>query len=383
MARRVVDVVVGTRPETIKLAPVVHALGALGIGVRLVLTGQHREMVDDLLGPLGLADVETVRLAVMTPRQRLTPLASRLLLALDDHLGGSPAELLIVQGDTTSAMAAALAAFHAGVPVAHVEAGLRSGRLDDPFPEEMNRQMIARLATWHFCPTVGAAANLAREGVGSNRVMVTGNTSIDTLHWVRGRGLGRSAFGERREGRTRVLVTLHRRESQGETMRELATTLVELVGELDLEVVLPLHPSPAVREALVPTLGRCAAVRLVEPLAYVDFVATLAAADVVVTDSGGVQEEAPALNTPVLVVRETTERPEALAAGCARLVGTRPEGLRGHLRSLVHHPDARRAMTERGSPFGDGRAAGRIAARLVADRPALVPGRTDALVEVG
>lgn len=368
----VIDVAVGTRPEIIKLAPVLHELRSRGARPRLLLTGQHREMVHDLIGTLDLAGVETIRLEVMQPRQRLNGLASRLLAALGEHFQRSPPVLLFVQGDTTSAMCGALAAFHERIPVAHVEAGLRSGHVDDPFPEEMNRQLISRLASWHFCPTEGSAENLAREHIDMAKVLVTGNTSIDTLQWIRAQGLGSTAFPPHREGRTRVLVTLHRRENQGAPMCEMATALASLSRELDVDVVLPLHPSPAVRDVLIPVLSEAPSIRLTNPLDYLDFVATMADAHIVVTDSGGVQEEAPAVATAALVVRRTTERPEAVASGCARLIGVSARALSQHLRELVECPSVRSEMTRNGSPFGDGHAARRIVDRVLSDRPELV-----------
>lgn len=364
--------IVGTRPEAIKLAPVIHELRSRGASPRLILTGQHRELVDNLIRTLELDDIEAVQLDVMRPRQSLSGLASRVLEALDTYFAHSAPTVVIVQGDTTSAMCASLAAFHEKIPVAHVEAGLRSGRIDNPFPEELNREFITRLARWHFCPTKHSAENLTREHVKSENIVVTGNTSIDTLKWVRERGLGTSAFRPRRDGWCRVLVTLHRRENQGAPMREMASALVELAEELRLDVVLPLHPSPAVREVLVPILADSLFVQITEALNYVDFVATMADADVIVTDSGGVQEEAPAVATAALVMRETTERPEAVTSGCARLVGVSAAALRMNLDELVKNPETRIAMTRNGSPFGDGHAAERIVERLVSDEPFLI-----------
>ncbi len=371
----VVDIVVGTRPEAIKLAPVAHELARRGTSVRLVFTGQHRELVEDLLGPLGLEDLPRVDLRVMAPGQRLNGLAARLVARLGDHLEKAPPALVLVQGDTTSALCAALCAFHERIPVGHVEAGLRTGRLDSPFPEEANRQLVSRLASWHFCPTERAVVNLLAEGVDPVLVLHTGNTVIDTLLAVTGRGLGRSAFPARAHEGQKVLVTLHRREHHGEVLASLAAALVNVAERRGLELVVPLHPHPAVREAMAEILGSSARVTVTGPLGYLDFVATLGEADVVVTDSGGVQEEAPALGVPVLVVRETTERPEAIEAGCARLVGTDPKALESHLEQLVADPALRAAMTRRGSPFGDGHAAERIVGRLLGDVAGLVRAR--------
>ena len=364
-----VDVVAGTRPEIIKLAPVIHELRSRGASPRLLLTGQHRELVNNLLETLELQDIETIRFDIMQPRQGLSGLASRILEVLGSHFSQLPAPVIvIVQGDTTSAMCASLAAFHEKIPVAHVEAGLRSGQIDNPFPEELNRELITKIARWHFCPTQHAADNLIRERVNVAHIAITGNTSIDTLQWIQERGLGVSAFQPCCHRNCRVLVTLHRRENQGMPMREIATALVDLAERLDLDVVLPIHPNPEVRDVLVPILSHSAFIRITDALNYADFVATMADADVVVTDSGGVQEEAPAVSTATLVVRETTERPEAVVSGCARLIGVTSIALRNNLEELVMNPDIRIAMTQNGSPFGDGHAAERIVERLISDQ---------------
>jgi UDP-N-acetylglucosamine 2-epimerase (non-hydrolysing) len=357
-----VTVVVGTRPELIKLAPVIRALERHGGDIRLVLTGQHREMVRALLAPLGLTP--HADLGVMTPRQSLNDLSARLLSGMASELTEHPPLAVIVQGDTTTAMCAAVAAFHNQVPIAHVEAGLRSHNVDNPFPEEMNRQVVSRLTRWHFAPTVIAAANLVAEGVEDANVYVTGNTVIDNLAWVMQQGLGESAFDHALSGRTRVLVTLHRRENHGAIMHSSALAIAQLVRRHDLDVVFPIHRSPAVRDIVVPALSSVSNVRLVEPLEYFDFIATMAASDLIVTDSGGVQEEAPWLGKPVLVLRDTTERPEAIDAGVARLVGTDPAALEAAVSELCEDPAAYASMARRVSPYGDGFAAERIAERF-------------------
>jgi UDP-N-acetylglucosamine 2-epimerase (non-hydrolysing) len=365
-----VDIVIGTRPEVIKLAPVVRELRRCGVTTRIVLTGQHEELVESMLGPLDLADVPTAHLQVMRPGQGLNALAAQLLSQLDALYDVTTPSLVLVQGDTTSALCAALAAFHRGVAIGHVEAGLRSHNMTNPFPEEMNRVVLSRLASWHFCPTARAARDLAYEGVRPESVEVTGNTGIDTLVRLADSGSGNSAFDADDPG-VKVLVTLHRRESQGERMRALGQVMADVAAELALHVVLPIHPNPCVREALLGAFDGSPWVRIIEPLGYLDFVATLRAADIVVTDSGGVQEEAPSLNTATLVVRDTTERPEAVEVGASRLIGTDPEDLRRHLHELAVSPAARLAMTGHGNPYGDGHAAERIVARLLADRPEL------------
>jgi UDP-N-acetylglucosamine 2-epimerase (non-hydrolysing) len=359
-------VLLGTRPEAIKLAPLVRVLRATGARVRVVASGQHRELVNNLLPALGItvdADFEAMREA-----QSLPGLTNRILDAVTDELTGHRPEVLVVQGDTTTAMAGALAAFYARIPVAHVEAGLRSRGLAEPFPEEANRQLVARLARWHFAPTTGARDALLAEGIDRSAIEVTGNTVIDNLLWVRDRGLGTAAFddvpGPRRR---RVLLTLHRRENHGPAMAGLAAAVGRLATRYNLDVVFPVHPNPAVRASVLPALAAHPRVRLVDPLPYLDFTATLAAADLVLTDSGGVQEEAPTLGKPVLVLRNTTERPEAIAAGCARLVGTDPAELEAAAAAVLTDERLYRRMSAPASPFGDGRAAARIADRLSRD----------------
>jgi UDP-N-acetylglucosamine 2-epimerase (non-hydrolysing) len=365
MTGDVVDVVIGTRPEAIKLAPVAHELARRGVATRLVITGQHDELVDSLLDSLCLREFNHTNFRVMRPGQPLNFLAARLLKAFEAHLETAPPSIVLVQGDTTSAFVAALAAFHKAIPVGHVEAGLRSGKPSDPFPEEMNRTLISRIARWHFCPTASAANNLVAEGIEPANVMTTGNTVIDALQWIRGQSAGSSAFAS--HSGCKVLVTMHRRENQGLPMFLLADALATLADELKLNVVLPMHPSPAVRSVIEPAASRSRRILLMEPLGYVDFVATLADASIVITDSGGVLEEAAALGTAALVVRNSTERPEAVWAGVARLIGTNPRELGFHLRELVLDNAARTRMASAANPFGDGRAAVRIVDRLVAD----------------
>lgn len=361
-----VAIVIGTRPEAIKLAPVCRALGARGIEVAVVLTGQHRELVDDLLVPLEITKYVHADLEVMKPRQDLSGLASSLFERLGSYLAKTQPDAIVVQGDTTSALCGAIAGFHERIPVAHVEAGLRSGNLADPFPEELNRQLITRAARWQFAPTANASENLKREDVDPEHVHVVGNTVVDSLQWVLRRGIGRSAFSPTPNS-TKILVTLHRRETRGAALRALAESIGRLAQEHDAEVVFPVHPSPDVRDAIVPVLGDASRVRLREPLGYFDFLASLAEADLAISDSGGVQEEAPTLGTPVLIVRETTERSEAIAAGCAILVGTDPDRVGTVAADLLADPERRAMMSNLANPFGDGRAAERIADQMLVD----------------
>ncbi|MFG2118623.1 non-hydrolyzing UDP-N-acetylglucosamine 2-epimerase [Streptomyces sp. NPDC048710] len=361
--------VLGTRPEAIKLAPVARAMAdSEQFEPIVVTTGQHREMLHQMLGLL-CVDVR-IALDVMRSRQQLSELTARLVGELGEAMREQRPDLIVVQGDTTTALAGALAAFYEKIPVAHVEAGLRTGVIDNPFPEELNRSLIGRMARWHFAPTARAARHLIDEGVPAEQVFTTGNTVIDNLLWVLAEGTGTSAF---RTGARRVLVTLHRRENQGERMRGMGRALTRLAGRGDVEIVLPLHKSPAVRDALLPELDGHAGISLVEPLDYLDFAATLAECDLVLTDSGGIQEEAPSLSKPALVLRTTTERPEAVEAGAARLIGTDPDAIVTWAERLLDDPVEYRRMATAGNPFGDGQAAGRVLAQLAEDFAAEVP----------
>ncbi|MFK8908090.1 non-hydrolyzing UDP-N-acetylglucosamine 2-epimerase [Streptomyces sp. YS-3] len=369
--------VLGTRPEAIKLAPLARALAAgTEFEPVVVTTGQHREMLHQMLGLLGV-DVRYA-LDVMRNRQQLSDLTSRLVEGLGQLLRRERPDLVVVQGDTTTALAGALAAFYERVPVAHVEAGLRTGVLDNPFPEELNRSLIGRIARWHFAPTERAARHLRAEGVPTGQIFTTGNTVIDNLQWALAEGIGSCAF---RTARRRILVTLHRRENQGPRMRAMGRALGRLAERGDVEIVIPLHKSPAVRDALLPLTGR-AGITLVEPLDYPDFTATLAGCDLVLTDSGGIQEEAPSLGKPALVLRTTTERPEAVEAGAARLIGTDPEMIVGATAALLDDPEAYRRMATAGNPYGDGGATARIVAQLGEDFAAEVPCAAEPLLPV-
>ncbi|MEU0070257.1 UDP-N-acetylglucosamine 2-epimerase (non-hydrolyzing) [Streptomyces sp. NPDC006332] len=361
--------VLGTRPEAIKLAPVARAMAtAAQFEPIVVTTGQHREMLHQMLDLLGVD--ARIALDVMRRRQQLSDLTARLVQELGQAIREQRPDLVVVQGDTTTALAGALAAFYEKIPVAHVEAGLRTGVMDNPFPEELNRCLISRMTRWHFAPTSAAARHLTDEGIAPEQVFTTGNTVIDNLLWVLAEGTGSSAF---RTGAKRVLVTLHRRENQGERMRGMGRALTRLAARGDVEIVLPLHKSPAVRDVLLPELDGHEGIRLVEPLGYLDFAATLAECDLVLTDSGGIQEEAPSLSKPTLVLRTTTERPEAVEAGAARLVGTDPEAILTWAQKLLDDPVEYKRMATAGNPFGDGMATARILAQLAEDFAADVP----------
>jgi len=357
-----VTVIAGTRPEIVKLAPVVRALNG-PTRARLVLSGQHQDMVAELTDELDLHP--DAQLGVMRERQTLNSLAARLIESISADLTAHRPDAVVVQGDTTTALCGALAAFHESIPVAHVEAGLRTDNPGNPFPEEANRRLISDLASWHFAPTQRAADRLVAERHDPGSIEITGNTVIDSLLWIQSNGAGVSAF--RGPPGRRVLVTLHRRETQGAEMLDLTAGLAEIASALRLELVLPLHRSPSVRESISACLADNPFARLIEPLPYRDFVATLADAAIAVTDSGGVVEEATALGVPTLIARKVTERSEAVDANCAQLLGTSPAVIVEGVRDLLANLDTRTAMARRTNPFGDGRAALRIRDRLVGD----------------
>jgi UDP-N-acetylglucosamine 2-epimerase (non-hydrolysing) len=357
-------IVLGTRPESIKLAPVIAALRNCNVPTRICATAQHRELLDRALGPELMPDVD---LNLMRHGCSLTALTARMTATLDRIFAAEDPNRVVVQGDTATALAAAQAAYFRGIPVAHVEAGLRTGDLGAPHPEEGNRRMIGAIADLHFAPTAGAAAALRREGVSARRIHITGNTDVDALHDIRAR-LGRDPelAGAAREvidrcaGKRLILVTCHRRESFA-AAPEIAAAIRALANRPDVMIALPLHPNPAIRRPLEKALRGQANVELLEPLGFAPFVSLLAAAHFVLTDSGGVQEEAPVLGTPVLVMRDVTERPEGVAAGTARLVGTRAQRIVSEACLLLDNPAAHARMARVHSPYGDGRAAERIA----------------------
>ena len=359
-----VMVIYGTRPEAIKLAPVIRAIGASPrLHPVVTLTGQHRTIVEQVNSMFGIHpdhDLDVIR-----PRQSLPGLTARVLERLSPALQQERPDAVVVQGDTTSAFAGALAAFYEHVPVVHVEAGLRTGDLYSPFPEEANRRLTGQIAALHLAPTPASEGNLLRDGIPSQRVMVTGNTVIDALLWtVQQRVPYRDPVLEAIDSTEApvLLVTSHRRESWGERMQDVASAVAGLARKHpDLIVVLPLHPNPIVREALEPVLHGLDNVMLVEPMGYGAFARLLQRSSIVLTDSGGIQEEAPSLGKPVLVTRDTTERPEAVSAGTARLVGTDPDRVYSEVDRLLTCPRAYKTMAKAVNPYGDGRAAQRTA----------------------
>lgn len=363
--------VFGTRPEAIKMAPVVAALRGRGtMDVRVAVTAQHRAMLDQVLAIFGI--VPDVDLDLMQAGQSLDALAARILTGFGATLDAERPDRILVHGDTLTTMAATLAAYFRRIPVAHVEAGLRSGDLLSPWPEEGNRRVTGAIADLHFAPTPQAAAALRAENVPDAAIHVTGNTVIDALLAMRDRlarqpalAAGLDPLAARFAGKRIVAVTSHRRENWGQGMARAAAALARVADRADTAVIFPVHPNPQVRAAMAPLAGH-PNVALIDPLDYPHFVRLMQMADVMLTDSGGVQEEAPGLGTPVLVMRDTTERPEGIAAGTAKLVGTDPDRIVNHIFALLDDDDAHAAMARSHNPYGDGRAAQRIA-RIVED----------------
>ncbi len=359
-------VVFGTRPEAIKMAPVVQALSRREmIRCQVAVTAQHREMLDQVLQLFQIKP--DFDLNLMKPGQTLTEVTTRALIGLADVFQQERPELVLVHGDTTTTFAAALAAFYAKIPVAHVEAGLRTGNKHSPFPEEMNRKLTGSLTDCHFAPTPTARENLLREGVPANHIFVTGNTVIDALIST----VKPSYNFEKEEirkilelekGRRMIMVTTHRRENLGEPMRQIYRALAEMLSQFpDTYVIFPVHKNPRVREVVDEVLGSNSRVHLIEPLDYEPFVNLMYRSYLILTDSGGIQEEAPSLGKPVLVVRDTTERPEAVAAGTVSLVGTSYDKVYEELYRLLTDSQAYRTMATSINPYGDGLAAERIA----------------------
>jgi len=351
--------IIGTRPEAVKMAPVVRALreDSGKFVLTLMATAQHRSMLDQVLEVFGLRP--DIDLNIMTPGQTMTRTTCRVLEELEKHFRKNRPAAVLAQGDTTTTMASALACFYHGIPFGHIEAGLRTGDLAAPFPEEFNRRLAGMLARWHFAPTAWAAGNLRREGVPEERIHVTGNTVIDALFFT----LGATAPPARPvpAGKKYVLMTCHRRENFGVPIREIFRAVREFARQFpEIFVWYPVHPNPNVVAPAREILGNLPNVILDEPLDYIHFVHAMNHAEFLLSDSGGVQEEATSLGRPVLVLREKTERPEAVAAGNCRLVGTGEKAVLAALRKLLRDRDACLEMARKSNPYGDGRAAGRI-----------------------
>jgi UDP-N-acetylglucosamine 2-epimerase (non-hydrolysing) len=364
--------VFGTRPEAIKMAPVVAALAAASdIESRVCATGQHREMLDQVLSLFRITT--DYDLAVMRPAQNLGEVTAAVLAGLDGILSEFQPDLVLVHGDTTTALAASLAAFYRRIPIGHVEAGLRTGDIQSPWPEELNRKVADSVSELYFAPTGKSRANLLAEGAPDERIFVTGNTVIDALHDIASvieNDPALSVEMEQRFGlaadRKVVLVTGHRRESFGAGFERICRALGRLADRPDVQIVYPVHLNPNVKGPVERLLGSRENIRLIPPQDYLPFVYLMKRAHLILTDSGGVQEEAPSLGKPVLVMRDTTERPEAVEAGTVRLVGTDDSLIVSEAARLLDDPEAYAAMSQAHNPYGDGHAAARIVSAIQA-----------------
>jgi UDP-N-acetylglucosamine 2-epimerase (non-hydrolysing) len=354
--------VVGTRPEAIKMAPVILALKKEPwANLRVLATAQHRHMLDQVNEFFGIdPDID---LNIMRPNQTLTSLTARLLLELDDVLQAEKPDAVLVQGDTTTVMTVTLACFYHRIPIGHVEAGLRTWDMQNPFPEEANRVIAGKMARWHFAPTESSRHNLLREGVREADITVTGNTVIDALLMTASKELEVGIALD--DNKRLVLVTSHRRENFGEPFRNICQALKTLAERnSDIQILYPVHPNPNVKDVANQMLGSCGNIILCAPLDYAPFVAAMKRAYLIISDSGGVQEEAPALGKPVLVLREETERPEAVETGGVKLVGTNYKRIIEEAQFLLDDSNAYGAMVSGVSPYGDGKGAERIVAVL-------------------
>jgi UDP-N-acetylglucosamine 2-epimerase (non-hydrolysing) len=362
----------GTRPEAIKMFPVVFALRETGrFDVKVVVTAQHRELLDSVLALAGITP--DIDLDLMQPDQSLDGLASRILTSFGAALDSLKPDRVLVHGDTLTTMMASIACYFRRVPVGHVEAGLRSGDIYSPWPEEVNRKVTGVITDLHFAPTETAAAALRTENVPGSAIHVTGNTVIDALLFAQGKIAANPLLApaiaplrERFSGKRIIAVTAHRRENFGAGMREIAKGLQALAQRDDVAIIYPLHPNPNVGEVMRPALAGYDNIALIDPLDYLDFVAMMAASDIVLTDSGGIQEEAPSLGKPVLVMRDTTERPEGVAAGTAKLVGADAAMIVAEASRLLDDPEAYRRMATAHNPYGDGTASRQIAQHVAA-----------------
>jgi len=360
-------VIFGTRPEAIKLFPVVNALaGYANMHTEILVSAQHRQMLDQVLAISGI--VPNYDLNLMQPGQSLDGLTARLLAAIGSVLDSTKPDRVIVQGDTATAMAGTLAAYYRQIPVSHVEAGLRSNNIYQPWPEEVNRKIIGAIADQHFAPTALSAAALAAEAVSPENIFVTGNTVIDALNWANdhiARNLALTAslapYEERFRGRKIIGITTHRRENFGDGMDNIAAAIRAIAARDDVACIFPVHMNPNVRDVMNAALGDLPNVAMIEPLDYPNFARLLSISHIMLTDSGGVQEEAPAFGKPLLVMRDTTERPEGVTAGTAKLIGTDKGRIISEICTLLDDDAAYAAMARAHNPFGDGHASQRIA----------------------
>ena len=371
--RTKIMVAFGTRPEAIKMAPVVKALQAHpDFQAQVVVTAQHRQMLDQVLDLFGITP--DADLNVMQPGQTLPDLTARIIQGMTPILAGLKPDLVLVHGDTSTTLSTAMAAFYAQVPIGHVEAGLRTGNIKAPWPEEMNRRLTAPLCDFHFAPTAGARANLLREGFDESDIHVTGNTVIDALLQVderlrsdpQLRASMQARFPFLDNSRRLLLVTGHRRENFGDGFERICAALAKLAQRDDLQIVYPVHLNPNVQEPVRRHLSDLRNVHLIEPQDYLPFVYLMQQSHLILTDSGGVQEEAPSLGKPVLVMRDTTERPEAVDAGTVRLVGTDSKRIVEEIERLLVDSAEYQRMSEAHNPYGDGEASARIAKAIAA-----------------
>lgn len=364
MAIKVMSVF-GTRPEAIKMAPIVLELqkNKADFIPITVVTAQHREMLDQVLEIFKIKP--DYDLNIMKPNQSLSQITSRVMLKLDDILETEKPDIVLVHGDTTTTFAASISAFYHQTKVGHVEAGLRTWDKYSPYPEEMNRQLTDVLADMYFAPTDLSRANLIKENHDAQNIVVTGNTAIDALKQTVSESYDHPVLGQVAKGNKLILLTMHRRENQGEPMRRVFKAIRQVVDEHpDVEVVYPVHLSPVVQEAAKAELGEDPRIHLIEPLDVVDFHNMAARSYFIMTDSGGVQEEAPSLGKPVLVLRDETERPEGVDAGTLKLVGTDPEKVRSAMMELLTNHEVYKEMADAKNPYGDGHAAERILAAI-------------------
>lgn len=355
--------VVGTRPEAIKMAPVIQRLRQESwADIQVLATAQHRQMMDQVLTLFGITPDRDLN--IMQPNQTLSSLTAKLISELDTVFQQERPDAVLAQGDTTTVMSVALSCFYHRIPFGHVEAGLRTGDIWNPFPEEMNRVVASRLAKWHFAPTGSAKANLLREGIPESDIVVTGNTVIDALLDTVKKNPP-PATDQDTSGRRMILVTSHRRENFGEPFEEICRAILHLVRHNpDVDVLYPVHPNPNVKDKAYELLGQHPQIRLCEPLEYLPFVNAMQQAYLILSDSGGVQEEAPALAKPVLVLRSETERPEAVTEGVVKLVGTNFDTIVREAQQLLDDPLYYRQIARGVSPYGDGLASDRIARTL-------------------
>lgn len=367
MANKRIMLVFGTRPEAIKMAPVIKALEAKGcFDLGVCVTGQHREMLDQVLALFKIKPDYDLNL--MSANQSLSELTQRILLGMNDVLTRWKPDLLLVHGDTSTTMGASLSAYYHQIPVGHVEAGLRTGNIYSPWPEEINRKVVGAIATLHFAPTPSAKDNLLKENIADSAIFITGNTVIDSLLAVKSLILSdpslenmlKESFPFLESGRKVILVTGHRRENFGDGFEKICDALLTIASDPQVLIVYPVHLNPNVQAPVNRLLKNSHNIKLISPLEYVPFVYLMMRSTLILTDSGGVQEEAPSLGKPVLVMRDTTERPEAITAGGAKLVGTSAEAVVREVRTLLNNTTQYTTMAEAGNPYGDGRAAERI-----------------------